>query len=338
MKESYLYKKNSSKKVQCQTCSHYCIISEGQKGICRVRENVKGKLYSLVYGKPCAINIDPIEKKPFFHFLPDSQSLSIATVGCNFRCDNCQNYAISQTTKIENTISEENLLPEEIVEMALSNNLPSISYTYTEPTIFLEYALDTMKISKEKGLKNAWVTNGFMSEETLDLISSYLDAANVDLKSFSDEFYQKHCGGKLKPILNNLVKMKKNKIWVEITTLIIPGLNDDPNILKKIALFIKENLGDKTPWHVTQFCAAISWKLKNLPDTPLKTLKMAYEIGKKTGLKYVYTGNIPGLTSEDTFCPRCNNLAVNRTGYIVYRYDKNGKCPKCNENLNLILN
>jgi len=336
VKEAYLYKKISKNKIRCQACSHYCLISEGQKGICRIRENIKGKLYSLVYGKPCAINIDPIEKKPFFHFLPDSQSLSVATVGCNFRCDNCQNFAISQTSKIDNLISEGNLLPEEIVGMALSNNLPSISYTYTEPTIFLEYALDTMKIAKKKGLKNVWISNGFMSKETLDLISPYLDAINVDLKSFSDKFYQKHCGGKLKPILENLVKVKKNKIWIEIITLIIPALNDSPDILKKIAEFIKENLGAETPWHVTQFCGAISWKLKNLPDTPLKTLKTAYEIGKKAGLKYVYTGNIPGLPSEDTFCPKCKELVINRTGYIVYRYDKKGRCPKCYENLNII--
>lgn len=336
MKEAYLYKKFSDNKVRCQACSHYCLIDENQKGICRTRKNIRGKLYSLVYGKPCAINIDPIEKKPFFHFLPGSQSLSIATVGCNFRCDNCQNYAISQTDKIENSISKEDLPPKEIAEMALNNNLPSISYTYTEPTIFLEYALDIMKIAKERGLKNAWVSNGFMSEETLNLISPYLDATNIDLKSFSDEFYRKHCGGKIKPVLNNLVKMKKNKIWVEITTLIIPGLNDNPNILEKIARFIKEKLGEETPWHVTQFCAAISWKFRNLPDTPLETLKTAYEIGKKIGLKYVYTGNIPGLPSEDTFCPHCNALAIDRTGYAVYRYDKNGKCPRCGKILNII--
>ena len=346
LKEVYLYKKLKENKVQCQTCSHYCLISENQKGICGVRVNTGGKLYSLVYGKACAANIDPIEKKPFFHFLPNSQSLSIAAVGCNFRCDNCQNYDISQapkindisqTSEINDLIFGEELLPKEIVEMALRNNLPSISYTYTEPTIFLEYALDTMKIAKKKSLKNAWVTNGFMSEEAFDLVSPYLDAANVDLKSFSDEFYQKHCGGRLKPVLDTLVRMKKNKIWIEIATLVIPGLNDSTDVFKKIAQFIKENLGTETPWHVTQFCGAISWKLQRLPDTPVETLKKAYEIGKKAGLRYVYTGNVPGISSEDTFCPKCNALAIDRNGYVIHRYDKNGKCPKCKEDLNLIL-
>lgn len=336
-KEVYLCKKLSDKKVQCQTCAHYCLISENQKGICGVRKNIDGKLYSLVYGKLCAINIDPIEKKPFFHFLPGSKSLSIATVGCNFRCDNCQNYDISQTPKTKNLIFGEDLSPEEIVELALKSKLPSISYTYTEPTVFLEYALDIMKIAKKKGLKNAWVTNGFMSKEAFDLIWPYLDAANVDLKSFSDEFYQKHCGGKLKPILDTLVRMKKKKIWVEITTLVIPTLSDDLGTFKKIAEFIKEKLGSETPWHATQFCGAISWKLQNLPDTPLETLKKAYEIGKKAGLKYVYTGNIPGVSSEDTFCPKCNTLVINRTGYIIQRFDKNGNCPKCGQDLNLII-
>ena len=337
LKEVYLYKKLKEDKVQCQTCSHYCLTSEGQKGICGVRKNIDGKLYSLVYNKLCAINIDPIEKKPFFHFLPGSQSFSIAAVGCNFRCDNCQNYDISQMPKIENRIIGEKILSKDIVKTTLQNRLPSISYTYTEPTIFLEYALDTMKIAKKKGLKNAWVTNGFMSEEAFDLVSPYLDAANVDLKSFSDEFYQKYCGGKLKPVLDTLVRMKKNKIWVEIATLVIPTLNDSTDVFKKIARFIKENLGAETPWHVTQFCGAISWKLQRLPDTPVETLKKAYEIGKKSGLKYVYTGNVPGISSEDTFCPKCNALAIDRNGYIVHRYDKNGKCPKCNEDLNLIL-
>lgn len=342
MKETLLYKKAKEKKVQCQNCSHYCVISPGQRGICGVRENLKGKLYSLVYGKAVAVHIDPIEKKPFFHFLPGSQSLSVATVGCNFRCLNCQNYDISQAPKPNKPVLGGELPPEEILEMALKNNLPSISYTYVEPTIFLEYALDTMKIAKEKGLKNCWVTNGFMSKEALDLFGPYLDAANVDLKGFSEEFYQKVCGAKLQPVLDNLKRMKtlrrgSGQIWVEITTLVIPTLNDDEKTFRGIARFIKEELGPETPWHISQFSGAISWQLKHLPDTPVETLEKAYKIGKETGLKYVYTGNVPGLPSEDTFCPKCNTLCVDRMNYIVHRYDKNGRCSKCGSDLNLIL-
>ena len=337
MKETYLYKKLSNKKVRCQTCSHYCLISSGQKGICGVRENIDGKLYSLVYGKACAVNVDPIEKKPFFHFLPGTHSLSVATVGCNLKCDSCQNYDISQMPQTSSRIIGEDLPPEKIIEITLKNNLPSISYTYTDPVIFSEYALDTMKLARKRGLKNTWVTNGFMSQETFKLISPYLDAANVDLKSFSDEFYQKYCGGKLQPVLDTLIRMKKKKIWLEVTTLVIPTLNDNSEIFKKISQFIKERLGSETPWHVTQFCGAISWKLKHLPDTPLETLKRAYQIGKEAGLKYVYTGNIPGLPTEDTFCPKCRTLMINRTGYVIRRHGQKGKCSKCGQNLNLIL-
>lgn len=336
MKEAYLYKKLPKEKVQCQACSHYCLIPDKEKGICKVKENNEGKLYSLIYGKACAANIDPIEKKPFFHFLPGTHSLSIATVGCNFRCDNCQNFDISQIPKTSNQILGEDLPPEKIIEIVLQNKLPSISYTYTEPTIFLEYALDTMKLAKKKNIRNTWVTNGFMSKETFDLISPHLDAANIDLKSFSDEFYQKHCGGKLQPILDTLIRLKK-KTWVEITTLVIPTLNDDSETLKKIAEFIKNELGSETPWHVTRFSGSISWKLQNIPDTPFKTLKKAYDIGKEAGLKYVYTGNIPSLPSENTFCPKCNTLMISRIGYSINRYDKNGKCSRCNEPLDLIL-
>lgn len=337
MKEAYLYKKLSNKKVQCRNCAHFCIIENGKRGICGVRENKAGKLYSLVYGKACALNIDPIEKKPFFHFLPGSHSLSVATVGCNFKCMSCQNYDISQMPQLTRRIGGEDISPEEIIKMALKNKLPSISYTYTEPGVFSEYALDTMKLAKKAGLKNNWVSNGFWSKELFDLISPYLDAANIDLKGFTDEFYIKYCGGRLQPVLDTLKRIKQKKIWLEITTLVIPTLNDSEENFKKIAKFIKEELGPETPWHISQFCGAISWKLQYLPDTSVETLEKAYNIGKKAGLKYVYTGNIPGLPSEDTFCPKCNALIIDRTGYSITRYDKNGKCSQCSEDLNLIL-
>jgi len=338
MIEAYLYKKLPNEKVQCRNCAHFCVIENNQRGICGVRENRDGKLYSLVYGKAAAINVDPIEKKPFFHFLSSTYSLSIATVGCNFRCLYCQNWDISQGPKPNKSISSfYDLSPQEIVKMALENKTPSISYTYTEPTVFLEYALATMKIAKKAGLKNNWVTNGFFSKELLEIISPYLDAANVDLKGFSEEFYRENCGGRLQPVLDTLIGMKKKKIWVEITTLVIPTLNDDEKTFKGIANFIKKELGRETPWHVTQFSGAISWQLKNLPDTPVETLEKAYQIGKKAGLKYVYIGNIPGHRAEDTFCPKCGAVAIDRMNYIIHRYDKNGKCPKCGTNLDLIL-
>lgn len=337
MKEAYLYKKLPGKKVQCLNCSHYCLILPGQRGICGVRENIEGKLYALNYGKAVAVHIDPIEKKPFFHFLPGSYSLSVATVGCNFSCLWCQNWDISQQVKFTKNIEGREVLPEELVKMAKENDLPSISYTYTEPTIFSEYALETMKLAKKEGIKNNWVTNGFWSKELFELIWPYLDAANVDLKGWTEEFYKKYCGGRLQPVLDNLILLKKKKIWVEVTTLIIPTLNDKTEWFEEIAKFIKEKLGSETPWHVTQFSGAISWKMQDLPDTPVETLQKAWEIGKKIGLKYVYTGNVPGLPSEDTFCPKCSFLIIDRTNYIIHRYDKKGRCPKCNGNVNLIL-
>lgn len=342
MKEVLLYKKLKDKKVQCQTCSHFCTISPGKRGICGVRENRDGKLYLLVYGRAIACHIDPIEKKPFFHFLPGSVSLSVATVGCNFRCLNCQNYDISQAPKDPGIKSEEiqkmgsDLPPEEIVEQALESKCPSISYTYTEPTIFLEYALDTMKLAKKKGLKNNWVTNGFMSEKTLRLIVPYLDAANVDLKSFSDKFYREVCGARLQPVLDNLKLMKKSGIWVEVTTLSIPTFSDKEEMFKKIAKFIKEGLGPETPWHITQFSGYISWQLQHLPSTPIEILEKARQIGLKAGLKYVYSGNVPGLAGEDTYCPKCKEKMIDRTGYTIKRFDKKGKCSKCGEGLDLI--
>lgn len=338
MKEAYLYKKLEGKKAQCKTCAHNCVVLPGRRGICGVRENIDGKLYALNYGKAAVCNIDPIEKKPFFHFLPGTLSLSIATVGCNLKCANCQNYDISQEFKKEKEIPGEYLLPKEIVNLAVKNNLPSISYTFTEPTIFLEYALDAMKLARKAGLKNNFVSNGFMSLESAKLIIPYLDANNIDIKSFSDEFYRENCGAKLQPILDTCKLMKKSGVWVEITTLSIPTKSDSKEMFRGIAEFICEELGSETPWHISQFSGAISWKLQHLPDTPVETLELGYKIGKKAGLKYVYTGNVPGLPSEDTFCRKCGTIAIDRTNYIIHRHDKFGKCSKCGEDLNLILN
>ncbi len=336
MQEAYLYQKLPGKKVKCRNCAHYCLIEPGKRGICGVRENIAGNLFALNYQKMAAINIDPIEKKPFFHFLPGTHSLSVAAVGCNFSCKNCQNYDISQEFKNTGEILGEDLSPEQVVIIALKNNLPSISYTYVEPTVFLEYALETMKIARRKGLKNAWVSNGFMSPEAAELVIPYLDAINIDIKSFSEKFYRSVCGARLQPVLETAALMKKSGVWLEVTTLAIPTLSDSEKTFKDIAAFIKNKLGAETPWHISGFSGAISWQLRDLPDTPAETLKAAWQIGKQAGLKHVYTGNLPGLPYEDTFCPSCRTLAIDRTGYSVSRHDKSGKCPKCGEDLNLI--
>jgi len=294
MKEALLYKRvpgAQGQNIQCEVCNHQCLILPGRRGICGVRENQDGKLYALNYGKVIAAHIDPIEKKPLYHFLPGTFSYSIATVGCNFKCLHCQNADISQYTKEwGGEIIGDELLPEQVVKNAIKYNCPSISYTYTEPTIFLEYALDTMKLANQKGLKNVWVTNGYMSDKTLKLIKPYLDAANVDLKSFSDEFYKRVCGARLQPVLDNLIKIKKAGIHLEVTTLIIPGENDSEKELKQIAGFVVEKLGADTPWHVSRFFPA--YKMNNLPPTPVEKIYQAVEIGKKTGIKYVYAGNV----------------------------------------------
>jgi pyruvate formate lyase activating enzyme len=303
MKEAYLYEKLKNNKVKCLTCNHFCQISEGQRGICGVRENKKGKLYLLVYGKAVAENIDPIEKKPLYHFMPGTFSYSIAAMGCNFRCGNCQNWQISQLSKqtkklYPHTFKDakgegvygEDLPPEEIVKRAIESDCPSISYTYTEPTIFLEYCLDTMKLARQKGLKNVWVSNGYMSKQTLELITPYLDAINVDLKTFDNEKYIKNCGARLQPILDNLIAIKKTKIHLEVTTLVIPTFNDSKEELESIAKFIAEKLSVDTPWHISRFFP--QYELYELPPTPIETLKMAEKIGKEAGLKYVHLGNI----------------------------------------------
>jgi len=327
MREALLYEKLKNKKVRCNLCPHHCVIEEAKRGICGVKENKEGTLYSLVYGRAVASGVDPIEKKPFFHFFPGSYAFSIATVGCNFSCLFCQNADISQFPKEKKEIIGEFLPPEEIVSYAKRNKCKSISYTYTEPTIFFEYAYETAKIAHQQGIKNNFVTNGFISKEAIKLISPYLDAANVDLKSFGDDFYKKFCGARLQPVLDSLKLMKELGIWVEVTTLIIPTLNDSAEELKSIAEFIL-GLGQETPWHISRFYP--HYKMADLPPTPVETLHKAREIGKKVGLNYVYSGNVPGDEGENTFCPDCGKKLIRRYGFQTLKnYIKEGKCPYC---------
>lgn len=333
-KESIFYKNLKNKAVQCTLCNHYCYIDNNYFGLCNARKNIEGKLYTLTYGKPVAINIDPIEKKPLFHFLPGSFALSIGTFGCNFKCKNCLNYDISQEENIEEKNKYiEYVPPEQIVNLAINNNCKSIAYTYNEPTIFSEYALDIMKIAKEKNIKNIWVSNGFMSKECLEKIIPYIDATNIDIKSSEEEFYKSNCNATLKPILENLKILKKNNIHIEITTLVIPTLSDKEKVFTDISKFIIDNLGDNTPWHLSRFSPEISWKLKDLKETDIKTLELGYNIGKRQGLNYIYIGNIYDTDMENTYCPKCNTIIVKRLGYNITRFDINGYCPRCKEKI-----
>lgn len=328
MKEAMLYEKIGDKKVQCNLCAHRCKINEGKKGICLVRENRDGTLYTLVYGRTISQHVDPIEKKPLFNFYPGTTAYSIATVGCNFKCQFCQNWEISQMVRDEHLIMGNEASPESIVENAKKYGSKSIAYTYTEPTIFFEYAYDTAKLAHEVDIKNVFVTNGYMTEEAIKKIEPYLDAANVDLKSFSDDFYRKLCGAKLQPVLDALKLMKKLGIWVEVTTLIIPTLNDSSEELREIAKFIVNELGEGTPWHISRFYPA--YNLRDKPPTPIETIHKAREIGLNEGLKYVYEGNVLGSTGENTYCPNCKNLIIERLGYqIINKATKDGKCPYC---------
>lgn len=290
MKEALLYEKLNANEVKCHVCNHYCQIKDGSRGICGVRKNIKGILYSLNYGHTISSAIDPIEKKPLYHFLPRTYIYSLATVGCNLKCSWCQNWEISQSPKPDNEIVGLDMMPEEHINKALYYNCPAIAYTYSEPTIFLEYALDIMKLAHEKGLKNVWVTNGYMSKETIDMIIPYLDAANVDFKGPDDEVYKKYCGATTKEVIENIKYFQKSGIHLEITTLIIPMVNDKPEQLRKIAQTIVSEFGINVPWHITRFFP--NWKMLTTPITPIKTLREAQEIGKQLGIRYIHIGNI----------------------------------------------
>lgn len=327
-KEALLYKKLENKLVHCYLCNHRCKVADKKFGICGVRQNIDGVLYTHVYGRPCALHIDPIEKKPLYHFFPGSSAFSIATVGCNFHCDFCQNWEISQSSVRDGSVlDDQEVLPEEIVKAAFKHKCKSISYTYTEPTVFFEYAFESAKLAKEKGIYNNFVTNGYMTKEALEMIKPYLDAANVDLKFFKDSSYRKICKASLEPVLNSIKLMKQLGIWVEVTTLVVPGENDSVEELSDIAEFIV-SVDKNIPWHISRFHP--NYKVINRSPTPEATLKKAQEIGYKAGLNYIYIGNVIGF-GNDTHCHNCKKLLIRREVFSVLENNiKDGKCSFCN--------
>ncbi len=324
-KEAMLYDKLDNNYVDCKLCAHRCKIAPSKFGICGVRQNIDGRLYTLVYADAIASSVDPIEKKPLHHLLPGSRSYSIATVGCNFKCDFCQNWRISQSNMRGGSSYGHELKPEDVVANAKKTNCKSIAYTYTEPTIYFEYAYDTAKLAKDKGLYNVFVTNGYMTKEALDKTSPYLDAANVDLKAFSDEFYKKRCRARLKPVLESIKYMKKLGIWVEVTTLVVTDQNDSKEELENIAKFIAE-VGIDIPWHISRFHP--DYKYQNSEATSIDTMEMAYKLGKDNGLRYVYMGNIS--KNAETFCYSCGKLIAKRDIFGVGDINiEKGKCLYC---------
>lgn len=332
-KEAILYEKLEGGKanmVRCALCAHRCKVAPGKRGRCGVRENRDGTLVSLVYGRLISANPDPIEKKPLFHYLPGSSSFSIATVGCNLRCLHCQNADISQWPHehaLEEPLPGRDTTAEDVVEAAINSGCRSIAYTYTEPTIAMEFYLEVMELAKSRRLGNVFVSNGFMTPESARTVAPLLDANNIDLKG-DDEFYRHVCGARLGPVEETIGIMKEAGVWVEVTTLVIPGHNDSYEVLAGIAGFIA-SVDVHMPWHVTRFHP--TYKLTDAPSTPIDTLARAMRIGKEAGLSYVYEGNVPGEEGQSTYCRSCGKLLIRRTGFMAERIvmGSNGKCPDC---------
>lgn len=338
MKEAILYKKLPKGNVRCGVCQRRCSVAPDNLGYCYTRINKDGKFYSLIYEVISSANIDPIEKKPLFHFYPGTQVFSIGSLGCNFRCKNCQNWEISYAEPTIDHLSSQTLSPQEVINQAKKYKCAGIAFTYNEPTIWLEYTLDVMKLAKKAGLYTVYVTNGYITPEALDLIGPYLDAFRVDIKAFSKKFYQEIASvPDFKPILEMTKRAKKKwKMHVEIITLIIPTFNDNEKELKELASWIKKDLGADTPWHLTRFFPAA--EMTNIPPTPIKELEKLYEIGKKAGLKFVYLGNVSEHPLENTYCPKCKKLLIERQNYFVKKVGlKNGKCKFCGQKLNIII-
>jgi pyruvate formate lyase activating enzyme len=328
MRKAMFQQPEGEGRVRCGLCRFRCSIADGRRGLCGVRENRAGVLYTLVYGKAVAENVDPIEKKPLFHFHPGSLSYSVSTVGCNFRCLHCQNHQISQWPQERGPIAGAEVAPERLVQRALDAGCRSIAYTYTEPTIYFEYAYETARLARQAGLGNVFVSNGYITPEALETIAPYLDAANIDLKGFSDDFYREVAGASLQGVLDCLCDYHRHGIWLEVTTLLIPGRNDDPEELRQLTRFIAEELGPETPWHVTGFYP--TYKLQDAPPTPLASLQTARKIGQQAGLQFVYTGNRGDADSESTRCPACRKLVIERSGFrLVTNHLQQGQCPWC---------
>ena len=330
MKEALLYEKMDNGSVHCHLCGHHCVIKPGDFGVCQVRQNREGTLYTLVYGSAISQNIDPIEKKPLYHFYPGSQAYSVATLGCNFQCAWCQNWQIAQAPRQHGLMDVRSTSPAQLVAGAQVSGAKSIAYTYTEPTIFFEYAYETAQLAQQAGIANIYVTNGYMTGEMLDLFHPVLDAANVDLKAFRQRTYSKYVGAGLQTVLDSMKKMKALGIWLEVTSLLIPDVNDSPEEISDMARFIAQELGTDTPWHISRFFP--QYKMTHLPPTPPKTLLTAYEIGKAAGLEYVYMGNI--AWESNTSCPSCGTLLIQREGYRIGESKViNGCCPDCGQEI-----
>ncbi len=326
--EARYYEKAGGKRVRCLLCPRGCVISDNQTGYCGVRKNIAGKLYSLTYGEACSIHSDPIEKKPFFHVLPGTRSLSLSTVGCNMECKFCQNWQISQSSPQD--IRTRYVSPGQMVKKASGLNIPSITFTYGEPVIFIEYAQDIAEIARKEGLRSFVVTNGFYREKPLSDLSRLVDAVKIDLKAFTDEYYRKICDAELKPVLDSIVKIRSEGIWLEIVYLMLPTLNDSPGEIRSMAKWLVKNAGEDVPVHFSKFFP--QYKLKNLPPTPVSSLEKAYDISKEEGLKYVYIGNVPGHPTESTFCPSCSKKVIDRRGYRVENLNmEEGRCGSCGE-------
>lgn len=324
MKEALFYEKLDGMKVQCRLCPNECVIPQGRKGACRARQNHHGTLYSIVYGLPCTAGADPIEKKPLFHFLPGSRSYSIATPGCNLHCKWCQNWQISQRGPDETQCFR--MEPEQVVENAINAGCKSIAYTYVEPAIFYEYVLDTAKLAHKEGLANIMVTNGYINQKPVMKLYKHIDAVNIDLKGFTEELYKKYCGGKLQPVLDTIKTVHKMGVWTELTTLLIPGLNDTEKTVRDMCAWIKKELGVKVPLHFSRFFPY--YKMTHVPPTPQESLKRAYDIAKEEGLKYVYIGNTRIEGTEDTYCPKCGKKVIDR-GMMLDAGATNMKAGKC---------
>jgi pyruvate formate lyase activating enzyme len=333
--EAVLFDRLEDNRVQCRVCAHRCIISDGRSGLCGVRQNSKGILNTLIYNTVSSEGVDPIEKKPLYHFLPGTLSYSQGTIGCNFKCAHCQNWSISQVS-LDNAYTK-NITPEDSVSRALDSGCASISWTYNEPTIWYEFTFDSARLAHKEGLKTVYVTNGYITEEALRDISPYLDVFRVDIKAFTDEFYRRICRAHLQPVLDSATIARELDMHIEVVNLIIPGKNDDLEQIKALIAWVLDNLGPVTPVHFTRFHPM--YKMKDAVPTPVATLEKAWQIAKEAGLEYPYVGNVPGHPYENTSCPKCGALLIDRNGFSVVNnvITKQGKCPECGYRIAVIM-